>query len=157
MTGTPHTRSGDAIAIIRLEHLRRDDLRSGDGIANDGAELPSAWSPTRSADNVVPFARPRHGEPAKRSAILDLAVDERPAPAWALPESRVRMASLVTLSVAVHVGLYAIGWRDPEPLDSVAIETISIEIVLGGETVAGLPKSLRKSRPRPPPLWTRRA
>src|SRR6266699_1143183 len=137
MTGISHTRSGDAIATIRLEHLRRDDAHAA-GTTHAHAEGPAAWSPIRSGDNVVPFVRPRHGEGTSRAALPGLSAEQRSAPAWALDESRIRMASLMTLSLAAHVGFFVFGWRDIEPLDSVSVETISIEIVLGGETVAGV-------------------
>jgi outer membrane biosynthesis protein TonB len=46
------------------------------------------------------------------------------------------MAAFVAVSLVIHAGLYALFWTEPT-LDNVGAETISIEIVLGGETVAG--------------------
>src|SRR5262245_34052881 len=132
MTGTIHTRSSDT--TIRLEHVRRDDARTGGA---SRTEIPTVWSPIRSADNVVPFARPRHGEGPSRAAAFALVPGQRSAPAWVVNESRVRMAALMALSLAAHIGFFTFSWRDVAPLDSVSVETISIEIVLGGETVAG--------------------
>src|SRR5207249_249613 len=75
---------------------------------------------------------------AKRAAVAGPAADERPTPPLTRTDSRRRMAWLIVLSLLAHVGFFALSWNEVEPLESVSIEAISVEIVLGGETVAGI-------------------
>src|SRR4051794_11053224 len=110
MTGKIHPRTGTDLAFIDPEHLRRNFEFSGDSLASASAECPAAWSPTRAndlndlGDNVLLFARPRPSDAATWSPAL--VSGERLAPAQAQADTRGRMASLMTLSLAAHVALY---------------------------------------------------
>jgi periplasmic protein TonB len=63
--------------------------------------------------------------------------DTRPAPPPA-PISRVRLAMVLTASLALHAGAVAAFRREAPPFASVGIESISVEIVLGTDRLAGL-------------------
>ena len=137
MTGTSNPRSGDPLAAIRPENVRPNDGRAEADARGAAFQLP-AWSPTQWPANVVPFTRARQGEPAGRP-ITTLTVDPtaRPAP-LGTTERRRRMAAFLLLSLALHVVLYAAFWEEPKPLASVGIEAITVDLVLGGNTEAGL-------------------
>jgi protein TonB len=88
--------------------------------------------------NVIPFKRARPDEAAGGPAIppvLDGAA--RPAPR-APAERRRQIAAFFVLSLALHGGLYAAFWEQPRPLASVGIEAITVDIVLGANSEAGL-------------------
>jgi colicin import membrane protein len=61
----------------------------------------------------------------------------RPAPLGAI-ERRRQMAAFLVLSLALHGILYAAFWEQPRPLASVGIEAITVDLVLGANTEAGL-------------------
>src|SRR3954468_23823706 len=88
------------VAAIRPEHLFRDAAHFN-GPWLHGFGLPLAWSPTRSA---IPtgFAL-AHGRPA----AVAVGRAERPSPPLDAADLRRRIASLMMLSVAAHVALYA--------------------------------------------------
>ncbi len=95
--------------------------------------------PDADLSNVVPFARRRPGEEREAPVI---AVDSaaRIAPWWSRG-SRAGFAVLLAGSLGLHASLYAFFNRQPEPLASIGIESISVEIVLGAHTAAGLEKT----------------
>ena len=131
MTGTSNRRLGDLLASIRPESVRPSDGRGSD------ADVLQ-WSPTQWPENVVPFKRARHDEAAGRPAtalVLDAA--DRPAPRGPI-ERRRQIAAFFVLSLALHAGLYAVFWEEPKPLASVGIEAITVDIVLGANSEAGL-------------------
>jgi TonB family protein len=139
MTGTSNPRSGEPLASIRLENVRPRDERGAEPDARTAEFQLPAWSPTQWPANVVPFTRARHGEaaaPTTTGLVLDPSA--RPAPLGA-SERRRRMAAFLVLSLALHAVLYAAFWgEEPKPLASVGIESITVDIVLGGNTEAGL-------------------
>jgi len=100
---------------------------------------PASSAPPISATNVIPFVRPRRDAPPARSAA-DIAFDPaaRPAPLLIARERRIQIAALLALSVGVHAGLYVLFNRDPEPMASVALDTISVEIMVGDNRPAGV-------------------
>jgi protein TonB len=104
----------------------------------EGRILP-AWSPTRAGSAVVPFVRPRHSDSdlhAGRTVRADR--ESRPAPMPLAPERKVQLAGFLLLSVVLHGGLYAAFWQRPQPLASIGVQAISVELVLGASTAAGL-------------------
>jgi len=139
MTGISNPRSDDTLAAIRPENVRpRDDRTAQVDPPGTAFQLP-AWSPTHWPKNVVRFTRARHGEATGRvttALVLDPAA--RPAPLGATEQNR-RMAVFLVLSLALHTVLYAAFWgEEPKPLASVGIEAITVDLVLGGNTEAGL-------------------
>jgi protein TonB len=130
MTETLPQRPGDALAALRPENVHPADGRATPGVGAGPTRPAPQWP-----ENVIPFVRSRAGD-AKRSHIA-VATTARPAPV-AAPERRARLAAFVVLSLALHAGLYAAFWEEPKPLASVGVEAISIDIVLGGTTDAGV-------------------
>jgi len=134
MTGTSNSRSGDTLAAIRPENVRPRDERVVDPDARATAFQVPAWSPTHWPKNVLPFTRARYGD-GSSALVLDPAA--RPAPPGPT-EQRRRIAAFLTLSLALHTALYAAFWEEPKPLASVGVESITVDLVLGGNTEAGL-------------------
>jgi protein TonB len=115
--------------------------RTEDGRADDlGAVVPvraeqAAISREASLGNVIPFARPRAD--ARNAPAVSLPADVR-APASSLVRERMRLIAFAALSLAIHGGLFAAFWREPEPLASIGVEVISVELLLGATAPAGL-------------------
>lgn len=104
--------------------------------ARERAEPPalpaSAWS------NVVPFVRVRAEVPPTDSApALVVTANDRPAPEPGARDRRAWIVAIFALSLMVHGGLFFLTDREPEPMASVGLEAISVEIVLGANTPAG--------------------
>jgi periplasmic protein TonB len=96
-----------------------------------------ASAPPIAVDNVIPFARAR--EPSSKPApevAFDLA--QRPAPLVLGLERRAQTGALLLVSLLMHGSLYVAFTREPEPMASIGIEAISVEIVLGANMPAGL-------------------
>jgi periplasmic protein TonB len=87
--------------------------------------------------NVIPFARPRRTAAAAPFPLPSIAADERPAPYDARIWIGVGIACFAA-SLALHSVLLAMFWHKPRPMASVGIEVISVDIVLGATTEAGL-------------------
>jgi periplasmic protein TonB len=96
-------------------------------------------APPITATNVIPFVRARR-EAAPSGPATEIACDpaERPAPYLISRERRIQIVALLALSLAVHYGLYLLFNREPEPMASIGLEAISVEIVLGANTQAGV-------------------
>jgi TonB family protein len=100
--------------------------------------------------NVVPFARPSRHAGAAAIPLPSIAATDRPAPSssrWGLPSQ----IALIVGSVALHGLVLAMFWRDPPPLASVGIESISAEMVLGADTAAGLSPAAGEQELQPTP------
>src|SRR5690606_11512551 len=100
--------------------------------------------------NVVPFARARRsGTPASIPLPL-VTVDDRPAP-YTATLGWGRSAALLVGSLALHSALLAMFWHEPQPMASVGIEVMNVEIVLGSTERAGLaPSPGQDETPLPP-------
>jgi protein TonB len=140
MSGSSNPRSGDTLAAIRPENVRPSEGRGVQSDARGTAFQVPAWSPTHWPKNVVAFTRARETTGAAApSLVLDPAA--RPASLGAAQQRR-RMAAFLVLSLALHTVLYAAFWREePEPLASVGVESITVDLVLGANTEAGLATS----------------
>src|SRR5262245_53734403 len=102
------------------------------------ADARASSAPAVGATNVVPFTRPSRETGAIESASMPaLITAERPAPYRPARDPRLLMAGLLALSLLVHSGLYFIFQREPEPLVSIGLEAISVEIVVGSNSAAG--------------------
>lgn len=97
---------------------------------------------------VIPFSRGRRSLPEGDAPGPRITDDDRPAPIVAEPFFRFRLFVLMTCSLALHAALFALLWRAPEPLASIGIETISVEIVLGAQTPAGVAANTSESESR---------
>lgn len=110
---------------------------------------------------VVPLPAPGHGRVSDRAAVsarVDLsnvipfvarAAEMRAAPEVVLPADLVRLArphsadharlaAFIALSLLIHSGLAAFIWHEPPPRASIGLEVISVELVLGATTPAGV-------------------
>jgi protein TonB len=115
--------SGEVIPLRRPEQIRVDA---------DAGLTPRA--PVADAlDNVVPFARP----PSEHAPAIIAPVEDAPK-AERRTSERVRLALFAALSLALHAGLFFVFWREPEPLASIGLEAMSVEIVLGANAPAGV-------------------
>src|SRR5215475_14060967 len=98
---------------------------------------PSGVAPAVTATNVVLFTRSRR-ETADPAPALAFDPSTRPAPYRPRREQFALIAGLFALSLLVHGVLYLLFNRQPEPMVSIGLEAISVEIVAGAETPAGL-------------------
>jgi protein TonB len=118
-------------------------LRPGAGRGDDAATVPvrpeRPWPlDDNSADlgNVVPFARPAVQAP-RAAPDVALPTDAARTAAGAAHD-HARLAALIALSLAAHGGLLAFLWREPDPLASIGLPVISVELVLGATAPAGV-------------------
>jgi periplasmic protein TonB len=109
-------------------------------------------SPDADLSNVLSFKR-RRGSLPREAPVIVADASLHPANRW--NDSRLRLAALLAGSVAVHAALFVLLNREPPPLASIGVHSISVEIVLGAQTAAGLaetPSPLegeRRSDPSP--------
>ncbi|MGV3635427.1 MAG: hypothetical protein ACO1NY_13845, partial [Pseudorhodoplanes sp.] len=86
--------------------------------------------------NVIVLAHRRN-----TSGIDALAVtvkdEERPAPTWSWRES-TPWTALIAAALLLHLVLVLFFMRDPAPMPSLALDSISVDIVLAGQTEAGI-------------------
>jgi protein TonB len=101
----------------------------------DVASLPVL--PAAPPSNVVPFVRTRRAGQQSGAPLLTITSEGRPAPRHA-DRRRLVQAVFVLGSLAVHGGLLGALWETPRPLASIGVEVVSVDIVLGGRTEAGL-------------------
>jgi len=85
--------------------------------------------------NVIPFRRPVDGTHAAPEVALPADLARSPAkPA----HDRTRLAAFIVLSLALHgAAATTLLWHEPEPLASVGLEAITVEITLGATAPAG--------------------
>jgi TonB family protein len=69
---------------------------------------------------------------------LGLARDDRPAPAKSGRRIQWQFGAFITGSLFAHVALCAVLNSDPEPLATAGEEAISVEIIVGSNTTAGI-------------------
>ena len=110
--------------------------RSGGVVLRATRNAPLAPLPEADLSNVVPFARRRRPGGERDAPALAVDAASRSAPWWN-EKNRVRIATLLVCSLCAHAGLFAYFNREPEPLASIGIESISVEIVLGDNIKAG--------------------
>jgi len=104
-----------------------------------GAVVPApAATALEGADltNVIVLAHRRQQGGADAPEVK-LGESERPAPpvSW---RDRVPWTALIAGALLLHLALVLTFMREPAPMPSLALDSISVEIVLGGETEAGL-------------------
>jgi protein TonB len=133
MTGGP-THRIDVVAA--REQGDPGDLSNVTPLAAERAETASP-APAIAVTNVIPFVRPRRAGLAGSASELMLDPAERPAPPLLGRERRAQILALLALSLAAHSGLYLLFNREPEPMASIGLEAISVEIVLGANMPAG--------------------
>lgn len=104
-----------------------------------GAVVPApAAKALEGADltNVIVLAHRRNisGIEAPSVTVKD---GERPVPTASWRET-TPWTALIAAALLLHLGLVVFFMRDPAPMPSLALDSISVEIVLGGQTEAGM-------------------
>jgi TonB family protein len=118
-----------------------------------GAIVPApAHTALEGADltNVIVLANRRNAGDAAAPAV-SVKEDERPAPI-AHARDRAPWTMLIAGALLLHLALVLTFLRDPAPVSSLDLDSISVEIVLGGQTEAGVAQtpSPEQSAPSPP-------
>ena len=138
----PHT-------TLANSHLRGDVAPVG-RIESRREPAKMAWAGA-GLTNVVAFVKP-HRQEGETAAPPLLAPGERPAPAVLKQDRRVWMLVLLLGSFTAHAGVYWLLNREPPPLASIGIQSISVEIVLGTDVPAGRTDQDAKSEQEPAQL-----
>lgn len=117
----------------RLDHPPDDENRSAPEVRSPEREPADSSR----APNVVPFRRPSHGAPARDAPVIAIHPNDRPAIPAVRADSRAKAIAILTGSLLVHAALYAAADREPAPMASIGLETMSVEIVLGDNVAPG--------------------
>jgi periplasmic protein TonB len=135
--------------------LRTDAFRvvqgSGDGRGDSLAAVvparmrqPLPATVTATLGNVIPFLRPRATEVHAPDVVLP--TDAARLPATPRAGERLRHAAFVVASIVLHGSIFAYFMLDePVPLESIGVEVISAELVLGATAPAGAEQTTGKS------------
>lgn len=123
--------------VPAVERDRADDLLGAVVPVRLPVVRPANGGQAGRLDNVVPFVRPRR-DPAVGDAIAPtMTADDRPAPRPPAP-LRSRAVLVSVLSIAAHAAVLAAFLREPAPQASIGLVVVSAELVLGGDTAAGI-------------------
>ena len=133
MTVRQFPQPGDVVAK-RVQDQGNADLHGAALVARRDEPLQSEAT---DLSNVVPFMRPRRHGAAAPFPLPSVAESERPArhiaKIW-IGASIVAFAA----SLALHSVPLAMFWHQPRPMASIGIEVMTVEIVLGATTAAGV-------------------
>ena len=111
---------------------------NGLGLRGMEREQPAALQSDYPGGKVVPFARGRRdSRPETAASEIIVAGSDRPLPALT-GGSRFRWTAALLCSMAAHAALYLPFQREPPPMASIGLETLSVEIVLGANEDAGI-------------------
>ena len=130
-------------------HGRGDAVLAGGVETRPEPAIPT-WA-TADLTNVIPFVK-RQREAGETGAQIRLVPGERPAPAALKQDRGGWMLALLLGSFAAHAGVYWVLNREPPPLASVGVESMSVEIVLGTDMPAGRAEEPAKSEQEPAQL-----
>jgi protein TonB len=138
MTARQHPLSGDLVASRTQDHGHVDSLHDVT-VAARIRVVPDAAPLDLSADlsNVIPFTRPRRAAAEPSAPPLTIGCEDRPAPPTARVGRNLSIA-LAAVSLAIHGVLLAMFWQEPKSLASIGVEVITVEIVIGATTEAGV-------------------
>jgi protein TonB len=124
----------DAFSVVQGSGDDRGDSLAAVVPARMRQPLPATITAT--LGNVIPFLRPRATEVSAPDIVLP--TDAARLPAAPLAGERLRHASFVVASIALHGAIFAyFVLREPMPLASIGVEVISAELVLGATAPAG--------------------
>jgi protein TonB len=130
MSGKKQMQPGDFVATRTPDH---------DGVANlQGATVttPRA-SPASDLSNVVPFARERKNGSQSAASPITIGPADRPAPRLS-DDGIIYRVALAVGSLVFHGALFLAFWYTPPLSASVGVEAITVEVVIGADTAAGL-------------------
>jgi periplasmic protein TonB len=89
-------------------------------------------------ENVIALDRLRAPNPSVAAPEIKLASGERPAPSRLNQEPHRRLTFVLFASLLAHAGLYAALAYQPTPTPGIAEEAITIEIIVGANSAAGI-------------------
>jgi protein TonB len=92
---------------------------------------------TAETDNVIALDSVRRAAPAIEPSAFWLVPDDRPAPARP-HRPQLWIALFFAVSIAAHAGVLAVIDSNPEPLPSIGVVSLSVELVVGTDIAAGL-------------------
>jgi periplasmic protein TonB len=113
---------------------RSSDLGAAEGPAPGRTESLSAEI-AADAGNVIVLDTVRRQTSDGEPSTVRLGFGERPAPP--APAAGLWFAVLLVCSLAAHAGVIALFNDDPEPLPSVGVVSLSVELVVGTDLAAG--------------------
>ena len=93
----------------------------------------------------------------RRNPVSDIGVarDDRSAPARSDRRIQWQFGAFVTGSLVAHLALCAVLNSDPEPFATAGEEAISVELIVGSNTAAGIAEaSVKSDAENPPPVET---
>jgi protein TonB len=129
-----HGSRGEGAPIVRI------------GTSQEPAQ--PAWAGADLTNVVLFVKRPR--PESETGAAIEFTSGERPAPLLLKPDRGAWMLALLLSSFAAHAGVfYWVLNREPPPLASVGVESISVELVLGTDMPAGHAEETTKSEQEP--------
>src|SRR6476660_1423495 len=108
-------------------------------IINLGAAVPrtdDAPSPAADLSNVIPFARRLRLASDPDAPAITIATGDRLTPATRTATGK--QVVVLIASVAIHGAIFAALWPMPDTTASVGIEAITIDVVVGADTAAGV-------------------
>jgi periplasmic protein TonB len=125
---------GDVVATRAQDRGNADNLHGVVLVARRDEPEQCAAS---DLSNVVPFARPRRAGAAGVFPLPAVSERDRSLPLAAKLGIAAGLAC-VAASLMLHGALLTTFWHQPKPMASIGIEVMTVEIVLGGTTAAGL-------------------
>lgn len=137
MTRTNVHNIRDASPAADASTGRADDLL-GAVVPSRVREAPRSCE-TNDLSNVIPFQpRPRAADKGADAPAVVCNHSTRPCPFLSAFDWRKQWPMLLLGSVAAHAGLFAWFMQEPPPKASIGLEVISVEMVLGAQSEAGV-------------------
>jgi protein TonB len=134
MTSVNSVKSGELVAL-RPGLARADDLVSVP--VRPERPPPSLHETSADLGNVVAFVRPSTPRSARAAPEIVLPADAARGVVGVVREHG-RLFVFAALSLLMHGSLLALAWHEPEPLASVGVQVLAVEIVVGANAPAGV-------------------
>jgi protein TonB len=132
----------DAFSVVQGSGDGRGDSLAAVVPARMRQPLPATITAT--LGNVIPFLRPRAAEAHSPDVVLP--TDAARLPATPMAGERLRHAAFVVASIVLHGAIFAsFVLHEPVPLESIGVEVISAEIVVGATAPAGAEQTTGKA------------
>jgi periplasmic protein TonB len=135
----------DVIATRALDRGSADNLHGVVLVARRGEPPQSAAT---DLSNVVPFARPRRQDATVAFPLPAVSEDDRSLP-LAAKLGIVGVLTCMAASLMLHGALLAMFWQEPKPMASIGIEVMTVDIIVGGTTAAGIAKDNGEQETQP--------
>ncbi len=135
----------DVIATRAHDRASADNLQGVVLVARRGEPPQSAAT---DLSNVVPFARPRRQDATVAFPLPAVSEDERSLP-LAAKLGIVGGLACIAASLMLHGALLAMFWQEPKPMASIGIEVMTVDIIVGGTTAAGIASDAGEQETQP--------